>query len=99
MNCPNCNSYVEDNAVFCAGEFIDNGGNGFRMGGQIDVFVINRFVSDERRVFQMTADPDSFTKAFRHDGFRLHVDQLVFERGAACIDHKNFHSIDSFQLV
>ena len=88
-----------DHAVFLAGELVDNGCNGFRMGGQADVFIINRLVSYQRGVLQVSVDTDSLAKAFRHDGFGLHIDQLVLEGGAACVDNKNFHRWVSFRIV
>ena len=38
-----------------------------------------------------TFDTDSFRKAFGHQGFRFHVQHLIFQRRAAGINHEYFH--------
>ena len=87
-----------DHAVFCAGELFDNGGNGFGMSGQGNIFVVNRLISYQRTVLQVTVNANAFAETLGHDLFGLHIDQLVLQRGAACVDNENFHEFGSFLL-
>ena len=87
-----------DHAVLGAGEFINDGGNGLGMRGHGHVFVKNRFPLHQRRVLEVTVDADALAQPLGHDGLGLHVDELIFEGGAARVDDKNFHVFVSFHL-
>jgi hypothetical protein len=39
----------------------------------------------------IAADADSFSVSFGEHALVLHVDQLIFEGGAPCVDYKHFH--------
>ena len=81
------------NAVFLARQLVDDSGDRLGVRGHGDVFVEDRLVAYERAVLEMAVDADALAKALGHDGFALHVDQLIFQRGAACVDDENFHVV------
>ncbi len=80
-----------DNTEFGAGQLLDNSGNGLRVGGEADILVKDGLTAHQRAVLQMSVDTDALAETLGHELFGLHVDELVFEGGAACVDNKNFH--------
>ena len=80
-----------DNAVFRTGQLLDNGSNGLGVGGQADILIKDGLAPHQRAVLQMSVDTDALAETLGHELFGLHVDELVFEGGAACVNYKNFH--------
>ena len=85
-----------DNAVFRAGQLVDNGGNGFGMRRERKILVEDGLSADQRAVLEVPADADALAEALGKNLFGFHIDQLVFQGRAACVDHKNFHVAFSF---
>ena len=81
-----------DHTVLGAGQLVDDRGNGLGVRGHRQVFVKDRLAADERGVLQVTVDADALAQALGQEMFGLHVDQLIFQRRAAGIDDKNFHT-------
>ena len=81
-----------DHTVLGAGQLVDDRGNGLGVGGHRQVFVKDGLAADERGVLQVTVDTDALAKALGQKVLGLHVDQLIFQRRAAGIDDKNFHT-------
>ena len=90
--------HVGDHAVLGAGELVDDGGNGLGMRRHREILVKDGLSADQRAVLQMTVDADALAKALGENGFVLHVDQLILQRGAAGVDDQNFHSVGSFPI-
>ncbi len=86
------------NAVLGAGELVDNSGDSFRMSGHGDVLVEYGLITHQRAVLEMTVDTDALAKTLGHHILSLHINELILERGAACVDNKNFHVIFPFLL-
>ena len=78
-------------AVLCAGELVDDRGNGLGVGRQGDVLVEHGLAADERGVLQVTVDADALAQALGQDGLGLHVDELVLQGRASGVDDQNFH--------
>ena len=81
-----------DHTVLGAGQLVDDRSNGLGVGGHRQVFVKDRLAADERGVLQVTVDTDALAQALGQKVLGLHVDQLIFQRRAAGIDDKNFHT-------
>ena len=45
----------------------------------------------QRAVLEVAVDADALTQPLCHDLLVGHVDELVLEGGAACVNNKNFH--------
>ena len=78
-------------AVLCAGQLVDDRGNGLGVGRQGDVLVEHGLAADERGVLQVTVDADALAQALGQDGLGLHVDELVLQGRASGVDDQNFH--------
>ena len=85
-----------DNAVFGRGELVNDCGNGLGMSGESNVLVEHGFVADQRSVLQMAVDADTLAEAFGQKLLIVHIDELILEGGAACVDNKNFHYLFPF---
>ena len=81
-----------DHTVLGAGQLVDDRGDGLGVGGHRQVFVKDGLAADERGVLQVTVDTDALAQALGQKVLGLHVDQLIFQRRAAGIDDKNFHT-------
>ena len=68
------------------------------MRGHCDVLIEHALPADERGVLEVAVYADALAQTLRHDLLGVHVDELILERGAACIDNKNFHLSFSFLL-
>ena len=82
-----------DYAVFLARQLVDHSSDRLGVGGHGNIFIENRLVAHQRAVLEMAVDADALAKALGHDSFALHVDQLILQRGAACVDDENFHVV------
>ena len=80
-----------DNTVLGTCELVDNSCNSLSVGGQSNVLVEDGLAADQRAVLEVTVDTDALAKTLSHDRLGLHVDKLVLQRGAACVDNKNLH--------
>ena len=80
-----------DDAVLGACELVDDCRNSLGVSGQGNVLIENGLAADQRAVLEVTVDTDALAKALGHDRLGLHVDKLVLQRGAACVDNKNLH--------
>ncbi len=87
-----------DNAVLGAGELVDDGCYCLGMGGHCDVLVEYGLAADQRGVLEVTVKADALAQTLSHDRLGLHVDQLILQGRAACVDNKNFHSKFPFLL-
>ena len=83
-------AHALDNAVFGAGELVENGSNGLGVGGQGDVLIELR-LAVLGLVLQMAVDANAFAKTLGKKRFGLHVQKLILQGGGACVDDKNFH--------
>ena len=90
--------HAGDNTVLGAGELINDRGNGFGMSGHGDIFVEHRLIADERGVLEVTVDAYALAQTLCQDTLGVHVEELVFQRGAAGVDDKNFHGLVPFLL-
>ena len=77
--------------VFLAGELLDDSSYCLGMGGKGDILVEYGLIADEGAVLEMTVDADTLAETLCHYLFGLHVDELILEGGAACVDNKNLH--------
>ena len=87
-----------DNAVLGAGELVDNSGYCLCMSGHCKILVEYGLAADQRTVLEVAVDADTLAKTLSHDGLGLHVNKLILQRRAACVDNKNFHSNIPFLL-
>ena len=55
---------------------------------------VGGLVADERALLT-----DTLTVTLGDHLLIIHVDQLIFQAGAACVDNKNFHRWVSFRIV
>ena len=88
-----------DHAVLGAGELVDDGGNGLGVGGHRHVLIEDFPTLHQRRVLQVTVDPDALAQALGQDGLGFHVDELILQGGAAGVDNQNFHGSFFLSLV
>ena len=61
------------------------------MGRQSNVLVEYGLSADQRAVLEMPVDTYALTQTLSHHFLGLHINKLIFKRGAAGIDNKNFH--------
>jgi len=47
----------------------------------------------------MSVNPNTFTETFGEDAFVCHIEKLIFERRATCVDDKNFHFDTSYIIM
>ena len=87
-----------DDAILGAGELVDDCGNSLGVGGHCKILVEYGLAAYQRAVLEVTVDTDALAKALSHDRLGLHVDELVLQGRAACVDNKNFHSKFPFLL-
>ena len=87
-----------DNAVLGAGELVDNSGNCLCVGGHCKILIKYGLAAYQGAVLEVAVDADALAKALSHDRLGLHVDKLILQGRAACVDNKNFHSDIPFLL-
>ena len=87
-----------DNAVLGAGELVDNSGNCLCVGGHCKILIKYGLAAYQGAVLEVAVDTDALAKALSHDRLGLHVDKLILQGRAACVDNKNFHSDIPFLL-
>ena len=80
-----------NNAVFRAGQLLDDSCDSLRVGWHRDVLIEDGLAAYQRAVLEVAVDADALTQPLCHDLLVGHVDELVLEGGAACVDNKNFH--------
>ena len=79
-----------DDAVFCAGQSVQNQLYSYgvvRHWGLNNIVVFARYFVGQDR----TVDADSLAETLGQDLLVLHINQLIFQRGASAVQNKNFH--------
>ena len=79
------------NAVFQAGELVDDRSDGLCVAGEGNILVEDGLVSDQRGVLEMTVDADALAQTLGEKLLILHVDELILQRRASRVDDQNFH--------
>ena len=80
-----------DNAVLGTGKLVNNRCNCLGVSGHGKIFIENGLAAYQRTVLEVAVDADTLAETLSHYGLGLHIDQLVLQRGAACVDNKNLH--------
>ena len=79
------------NAVFQAGELVDDRSDGLCVAGEGNILVEDGLVSDQRGVLEMTVDADALAQTLGEKLLILHVDELILQRRTSRVDDQNFH--------
>ena len=80
-----------DHAVLGAGQLVDDGGNGLGVGGHGHVLVEDLLALHQRGVLQVAVDADALAETLGQHGLGLHINELILQGRAACVDDENFH--------
>ena len=80
-----------DHAVLGAGESVEDGLNGLRVGGHGDVELVLA-VGGGHLVGQAAVDADALTETLGQDLFGLRDHELIFEGRTASVDDEDFHN-------
>ena len=68
-----------DNAVFGAGELLNDRGDCLGVGGHGNVLVEDGLAADQGGVLEVAVDPNSLAEALGHDLLGLHVDDALVD--------------------